>query len=563
MAIRSRILVLTTTIAAVAVVPSFASTTPGGNSFDPKTDRETHLLSTAMGGGFPNGPSRNAAFSQDRQLATRVAFESDATDIAPNDTNGFTDVFVVTRAQPYDNNGPPWRADHTDLVSVGMGGAPANGPSYLPDLDGDQLHDASCVAFVSAASNLVPGDTNGKPDAFVRNLRTGKTIRVSLGAGGVQSNGTTYDVKVDGACDRVAFTSDATNLALTRAPHGKRGRALKPLVTGAPPAGTKQVYVRLLGGQQDDKGYTGVTFLASAVRGRAANASSYDVSFGKLGKSCPQHCGTTSGDEIAYTSDASNLSGADHNGQPDVYRTEFTVPSFSWRNRRKPHFLTAHTTLVSTAPSGQAGDGASTHAAINDAGDWVAYETTASNIVGGDGKGVSDVVDANIAGGMVGKRLWFSKSGGVGQPGNGPSHDPAITRPGSPVFFESEATNLQPNDPSSSGGFHDENGVQDVFFWNFVSGNDSLQSRDSNNSIVNLPSRFSATLPDFPAAPFENPAASYYGNYLAFETSNPLVDLQVAGDAFPGLDLNPKRVSDMALNDPALHQVYLRYIGPR
>src|SRR5213078_3905625 len=103
-------------------------------------------------GGFPNGASRNAAISQDRQLATEVAFESNATNIVANDGNGpLTDVFVVTRAEPYDDTGPPWRADHTDLVSVGVGGQPANGPSYLPDLDGDQLHASHCVAFVSAA----------------------------------------------------------------------------------------------------------------------------------------------------------------------------------------------------------------------------------------------------------------------------------------------------------------------------------------------------------------------------------------------------------------------------
>jgi len=68
-------------------------------------------------------------------------------------------------------------------------------------------------------------------------------------------------VKVDGACDRVAFVSDATNLALTRS----RRKAAKPLVTTAPPAGTKQVYVRILGGQADDKGTAGTTFLASAM----------------------------------------------------------------------------------------------------------------------------------------------------------------------------------------------------------------------------------------------------------------------------------------------------------
>src|SRR5256885_14257924 len=114
--------------------PAHAAIPPGGISFDPGTDRETGLISRSLDGGFPNGPSRNASISQDRQLATKVAFESDATDLVPYDGNGpATDVFVVTRAEPYDDTGPPRRADHTDLASVGMGGQPAHGPSHLPD----------------------------------------------------------------------------------------------------------------------------------------------------------------------------------------------------------------------------------------------------------------------------------------------------------------------------------------------------------------------------------------------------------------------------------------------
>ena len=109
--------------------------------------------------------------------------------------------------------------------------------------------------------------------------------------------------------------------------------------------------------------------------------------------------------------------------------------------------------------------------------------------------------------------------------------------------------------------------MQDVFFWNFVSGNTSLESRDSNNSIVGLPSRADLGSPQRvsgpTAAPFENPAASYYGNYVLFETSNPLVDLDVAGATFPDLLGNVLRAGDMASSDAALHQVYLRYIGPR
>ena len=54
--------------------------------------------------------------------------------------------------------------------------------SYLPAISGD----GRVVAFVSSAPNLVPGDTNGSDDVFVRDLQTGATERVSVGTDGIQ-----------------------------------------------------------------------------------------------------------------------------------------------------------------------------------------------------------------------------------------------------------------------------------------------------------------------------------------------------------------------------------------
>src|SRR5919201_3283796 len=67
------------------------------SAFSATKDRETHLLSRSFSGGFPNGPSRDGAFSQDAQAASLAAFDSDASDIVRGDTNGLTDVFVVRR----------------------------------------------------------------------------------------------------------------------------------------------------------------------------------------------------------------------------------------------------------------------------------------------------------------------------------------------------------------------------------------------------------------------------------------------------------------------------------
>src|SRR5215212_1450968 len=80
----------------------------------PPSQRTTFLLSTAAGS-FPNGPSRNATVSHDQRIARYMAYESDASNITANDTNGSTDVFLVTRAEPFGQNGTPWKAAGTEL----------------------------------------------------------------------------------------------------------------------------------------------------------------------------------------------------------------------------------------------------------------------------------------------------------------------------------------------------------------------------------------------------------------------------------------------------------------
>ena len=115
------------------------------------------------------------------------------------------------------------------LVSRGAA-ASRERPPTAPTSTATRLHDGPggdgphCVAFISAASNLVNGDTNGKPDAFVADLRSGRITRVSVDSRGRQVNGTTSDVEVDGSCGRVAFVSDAHSLALTRTAWRKAGR---------------------------------------------------------------------------------------------------------------------------------------------------------------------------------------------------------------------------------------------------------------------------------------------------------------------------------------------------
>jgi hypothetical protein len=526
------------------------------------TPPRMQLMSRSVNGGIPNGPSHDGVISQDRQLASLVAFDSDASNIVRGDSNGLTDVFLVRRKKPYGLNGPPWRRGKTVLASRGMGGAPANGRSYGPDLDGEQLHTPRCLAFVSEASNLVPGDTNGVADAFILFLRSGKIRRVSVGSGGQQANGATYEVRVDGHCDRIAFVSDATNLALT----GARKLSWRSAVTGAPPAGVKQVYVRMLDERTDNAGLHGMTFLASAnANGEPGNADSTQIAFARSGGGCGRQgrCGSFSGEAVAFASRASNLAPGDTNGATDVFLRSFPRRFVRLRFPKTTRVLgekvrsslvgvgplRLKTTLISAGLDGQPANGASDQPAVNDSGDVVAFRTAASNVVAGDGNGATDVVRADT---LHGGRSLVSRTRD-GRFGDADSAKPAIGRTGLDILFQSQAANLNGNDKNCTG---------DVYHLDIPHGNNQIfTSLDSLNRVPNAPFGTTQVCPRVVAAPQVNPSVSNYLNYAVWEASYPLLDIPMAQRWFPGV--SPDDAARASVSNPALHQVYMRYLGPR
>jgi Tol biopolymer transport system component len=120
-----------------------------------------------IGTGGGNGNSLAGQVSTNGRYAV---FQSDASDLLPGDTNGVSDVFVRDL-----------QAGSNILVSVAADGSWGNGASTDPVMTPDGRY----VAFVSAANNLVAGDTNGIADVFVRDLVNGATRLVSTGASGV------------------------------------------------------------------------------------------------------------------------------------------------------------------------------------------------------------------------------------------------------------------------------------------------------------------------------------------------------------------------------------------
>jgi Tol biopolymer transport system component len=149
-----------------------------------------------------NDSSSYPVISADGQF---VAFQSDATNLVPHDTNGRTDVFVRDR-----------KLGTTERVSISSAGEQGNGDSFVPVISAD----GRFVAFDSNATNLVPHDTNGVVNIFVRDRKLGRTERVSVGPHGVQADKDSPLSAISAHGRFVAFWSFATNLV----PHDTNGQ---------------------------------------------------------------------------------------------------------------------------------------------------------------------------------------------------------------------------------------------------------------------------------------------------------------------------------------------------
>ncbi|BEL06888.1 PD40 domain-containing protein [Actinoplanes sichuanensis] len=126
-----------------------------------------------------------------------VAFYTDAPDVVPGDTNDVQDIFVRDL-----------RTASTSRAGLTSKGLQGNDNSSMPAISGD----GRFVAFVSYATNLVPGDTNGVEDVFVQDRWTGSTRRVSVSASNGQGDSVSNSAALSADGSRVAFVSYATNL---------------------------------------------------------------------------------------------------------------------------------------------------------------------------------------------------------------------------------------------------------------------------------------------------------------------------------------------------------------
>lgn len=157
----------------------------------------TERVSVSSAGIGANGISWAHMISPDGRY---VLFDSSGTNLVTGDTNGVADIFLRDR-----------QLGTTELVSLGSTGTQGNGDSnWCASL----TPDARFVVFGSLATNLVPGDTNGLADLFLRDRLNGTTERLSVSTTGLQGDGLSgsYFCPITPDGRFVAFHSLAANL---------------------------------------------------------------------------------------------------------------------------------------------------------------------------------------------------------------------------------------------------------------------------------------------------------------------------------------------------------------
>ncbi|RIK08766.1 MAG: hypothetical protein DCC49_08400 [Acidobacteria bacterium] len=159
-----------------------------------RTAGTTSRISIATGGGEANGASSAPSISGDGRY---VGFTSDADNLVADDTNTYSDVFIRDTLTGV-----------TERVSTSTAGDHGNLPSGAPSVSWN----GRFVAFYSLANNLVAGDTNSWWDVFIKDRNNGYTQRVSVSSGGAQSDGMSYEPAISFDGRFVAFTSAATSL---------------------------------------------------------------------------------------------------------------------------------------------------------------------------------------------------------------------------------------------------------------------------------------------------------------------------------------------------------------
>ena len=369
----------------------------------------TSRVSLTAGGGQANARSLFPSISGDGRY---VVFGSGATNLVAGDTNATPssptanpadtgrDTFVYDRVSgavtrenvsSAEEEGKCFNAQN---VQQACGGGVALA-------EADLNFDGRYVAFAGNATNLVPGDTNGQTDIFVRDRVAGTTTRVSVSSvptATQATGGSSLEPSISADGRFVAFSSAAT-------------AGLVP-----PHVGTaRQIYVH-----DRENGFTTRISTTSGPAGVVGNGNS----------SLPAI--SSDGQFVVFASLASNLVPGDTNNEQDIFVHDRVAQT---------------TTRVSVATGGGQAPLGSFFPHISGNGRFVAFDSIANNLVAGDTNGLSDVFVHDRSNGTTSRA---SLTRNATEAFGGGSFFPALSFDGRYVAFSSEAANLVPGDTNAA-----------------------------------------------------------------------------------------------------------------
>jgi Tol biopolymer transport system component len=333
----------------------------------------TRRISVDRRGGDSNGQSGGPSISADGRY---VAFSSFASDLVPGDgTNDMTDIFIRDLV-----------AGTTARASVDTGGGDPNDESISPSISADGRY----VAFGSSASDLIQGDGNGWIDIFVRDLVGGTTVRASVDTEGGDPDSGSLSPSISADGRYVAFYSYADDLGW-----GGGG-------------GFTNVFVRDLVG-------------ATTVR------ASVDTEGGDPNSSSDSPSISADGRYVAFSSLASDLVQGDGNGDSDIFVRD----------------LVAGTTIRASVDT-EGGDPAndSDSPSISADGRYVAFRSFAGDLVPRDDNHVSDIFVRDLVAGTTIRASVDTE----GNDADAYSSSLSIGADGRYVAFDSTASDLIPRD---------------------------------------------------------------------------------------------------------------------
>lgn len=310
----------------------------------------------------------------------------------------------------------------TRTVIVGPPVEPGDANSSEPAISGD----GRFVAFTSEATNLLKSSTFGR-NVFLKDTDNGVMTLVSVNPEGEEGNGDSGQPSISDDGRLVAFASDASDLA------DADDNDVCLNASGAN-VNCGDIFLREI--------ETGTTTLVSAdAAGNQGDAASDDPALSGDGRF------------VAFTSEAANLAAGDDNGATDVFVKDT---------------MSGELKVVSAGEDGVPGNGASRNAAISADGRFVAFASEATDLVGGDGNGTTDVFIKDTETGAV--TLVSTDAGGA--QGSAASGFEAldISADGRYVIFESGAEDLVAGDG---------NGKRDVFLKDTATGAITLVSADA------------------------------------------------------------------------------------